>query len=159
MEKPPKKKMKYSKWLNYIARQSVKNASMGKPEDGKSNFFSEGIFLYRGFSLLQSEHPLFCIFLDWFSKYFLLKLKLFRHNTYYNRNLLEIPKKIGKKVGIHFYENILSEKNLPLICWRRRFEHYCLPRWHFRHFLEMGCSYCFRIYSCLLEVSLNMEQS
>ena len=25
------------------------------------------------------------------------------------------PPKIGKKVGIHFYENVLSEKNLPLI--------------------------------------------
>ena len=25
---------------------------------GKSKFFSEGMFLYRGFSLLQSEHPL-----------------------------------------------------------------------------------------------------
>ena len=27
---------------------------------------------------------------------------------------LEIPPKNGKKVGIHFYENILSEINLPL---------------------------------------------
>jgi len=27
---------------------------------------------------------------------------------------LEMLKKIGKKVGIHFYENVLSEKNLPL---------------------------------------------
>ena len=27
---------------------------------------------------------------------------------------LEIPQKIGKKVGIHFYENILSEIDLPL---------------------------------------------
>ena len=25
-----------------------------------------------------------------------------------------MPQKIGKKVGIHFYENILSEINLPL---------------------------------------------
>ena len=28
---------------------------------------------------------------------------------------LEIPPKIGKKVSIHFYENILSEVNLPLM--------------------------------------------
>ena len=28
---------------------------------------------------------------------------------------LEIPSKIGKKVGFHFYENILSETNLPLV--------------------------------------------
>ena len=28
---------------------------------------------------------------------------------------LEIPPKTGKKVGIHFYENILSQINLPLI--------------------------------------------
>ena len=27
---------------------------------------------------------------------------------------LEIPQKIDNKVGIHFYENILSEINLPL---------------------------------------------
>ena len=26
---------------------------------------------------------------------------------------LEIPPKIGKKVGIHFYKNIPSETNLP----------------------------------------------
>ena len=27
---------------------------------------------------------------------------------------LEMPQKVGKKVGIHFYENVLSEMNLPL---------------------------------------------
>ena len=27
---------------------------------------------------------------------------------------LEMPPKIGKKVGFHFYKNILSEINLPL---------------------------------------------
>ena len=27
---------------------------------------------------------------------------------------LEMPPKNGKKVGIHFYENVLSEMNLPL---------------------------------------------
>ena len=26
-----------------------------------------------------------------------------------------MPKKIGKKVGIHFYENVLSEIDLPLL--------------------------------------------
>ena len=80
-----------------------------------SKFFSEGMFSYRRFSLLQSEHPLFCIFPDYFSKYLLLKLKLFRHNTDYNKNLLRNSPKIAKKVCIHFYENILSEINWPLI--------------------------------------------
>ena len=67
----------------------------------KSKFFSEGIFLYRGFSLLQSEHPLFFIFLDYFSKEFLLKLRLFRHNIYYNRD---------------FWSRV-SKRSLKLICW------------------------------------------
>ena len=26
-----------------------------------------------------------------------------------------MPQKVGKKVGIHFYENVLSEINLPLM--------------------------------------------
>ena len=26
-----------------------------------------------------------------------------------------MPQKVGKKVGIHFYDNVLSEINLPLI--------------------------------------------
>ena len=29
-------------------------------------------------------------------------------------NYLEMPQKDGKKVGVHFYKNILSEMNLPL---------------------------------------------
>ena len=33
---------------------------------------------------------------------------------------LKIPPKIGKKVDIHFYENILSEINLPLKSKRLR---------------------------------------
>jgi len=32
----------------------------------KSKCFSEGMFLHGGFSLLQSEYPLCCIFLDYF---------------------------------------------------------------------------------------------
>ena len=44
----------------------------------------------------------------------MLKLKLFRYNSYYNKNLLTNSPQIGKKVGIHFYENILSEIDLPL---------------------------------------------
>ena len=45
---------------------------------GKSNFFSERMFLYGGFSLLQSEHPLFfCISLDFFSEYFFFKVEAF----------------------------------------------------------------------------------
>jgi len=79
-----------------------------------SKFFSEGTFLCRRYSILQSKHPLFLHFLDYFSKCFLLQLKLLRHNSYCNRSLLEIPPKIGKNVGIHFYRNILSEINLPL---------------------------------------------
>ena len=64
----------------------------------KSKFFSEGIFSYRGFSLLKSEHQLFLHFPELFSKYFLLKLKLFRHNPYYNKNLLRIfPLELAKK--------------------------------------------------------------
>ena len=68
----------------------------------KVNFF-EGIFLPRGFSLLQSEHPLlqsehpllqsehpllqsehplFLYFPELISKYFLFKLNLFKHNSY-----------------------------------------------------------------------------
>ena len=47
------------------------------------------MFLQRGFSLLQSEHPLFCFFLAFFSKYFLFKLKLLRHNSYNIKNLLK----------------------------------------------------------------------
>ena len=64
----------------------------------KSKFFSERMFSYRGFSLLHGEHLLFCIFLDHFPKYFLLKLKLFGHNSYYNKNLLRnSPKKWQKR--------------------------------------------------------------
>ena len=42
-----------------------------------SKFFSEGMFSYRRFSLLQSEYPLFCIFLDFFFKIFFVKVKAF----------------------------------------------------------------------------------
>ena len=85
----------------------------------KVNFFSEGMFLYKEFSLLQSKHPLFCIFLDYFSRHFLLRLMLLRHNSYHCnvKVYLEITQKIGKKVGIHFWENILSEINLPLLTY------------------------------------------
>ena len=68
------------------------------------------MFLYRGFSLLQSEHPLFLHFPRLFFKIFCVKVEATTIEFY-----LEIPPKIGKKVGIHFYENILSEMNLPLI--------------------------------------------
>ena len=43
----------------------------------KSKFFSEGMFLYRGFSLLQSEHPLFLHFPGLFFKMFFVKVEAF----------------------------------------------------------------------------------
>ena len=43
-----------------------------------------------------------CIFLDYFSKYFSLKLKLFRHNSHYNKNLRRNSPKNWQKSGIHF---------------------------------------------------------
>ena len=89
-------------------------ANLSKIQFNIKVIFSEGMSLHRGFSLLQSEHLLFLNFPGLFSKYFLLKFKLFRHNSYYNKNLLRNSHKIGKKVGIHFYKNILSEINLPL---------------------------------------------
>ena len=87
----------------------------------KSKFFSEWMFLCSGFSLLQSEHPLlqsehplFLHFPWLFFKIFFVKLKLFRHNSYYNKNLLRNSSKKWQKVGIHLYENILSEIDLTL---------------------------------------------
>ena len=41
----------------------------------------------------------FCIFLDFFSKYFLLNLKLFRHNSYYTKNLIRNSPKSWQKSG------------------------------------------------------------
>ena len=43
----------------------------------KSKFFSEGIFLYRGFSLLQSEHLLFLHFAGLFFKILFVKVEAF----------------------------------------------------------------------------------
>ena len=43
----------------------------------KSEFFSEGIFLHRGFSLSQSEHPLFLHFPGLFFKTFFDKVESF----------------------------------------------------------------------------------
>ena len=40
-------------------------------------FFSEGIFLYRGFSLLQSENQLFLHFPGLFFKIFFVKVEAF----------------------------------------------------------------------------------
>ena len=54
----------------------------------KSNFFSEGIFLYGVIHFYKVNIHFFCIFLNYFSKHFLLNLNLFRHNSYYNKNLL-----------------------------------------------------------------------
>ena len=57
------------------------------------------MFLYIGFSLLWSEHPLFLHFPRLFLKYFLLKLKLFWHNSYCNKNLLKNTPKNQQKSG------------------------------------------------------------
>ena len=77
------------------------------------------MFSYRGFSLLQSEHPLFLYFPGLFSKYFLLKLRVLDmiHTTI--KNYLETSPKIGKRVGIHFYENVVSEMKLLLLVTNR----------------------------------------
>ena len=72
------------------------------------------MFLYRGFSLLHSENPLILHFPGLLSKYFLSKLKLLDKIHSKMKIYLEIPPKNGIKVGIHFYENIPSEINLPL---------------------------------------------
>ena len=72
------------------------------------------MFLYTGYSLSQSENPLFLHFSTLFFKIVFLKLKLLRHNSCQKKIYSEIPPKIGKKGGIHFYENILSEMNLPI---------------------------------------------
>ena len=44
---------------------------------GKCEFFSVGMFLCRGFSLLQSEHPLFLHFPVIFFKIFFVKVEAF----------------------------------------------------------------------------------
>ena len=80
----------------------------------KVNSFQKGFFYIEGFHFYKVNIHFLKIFLDSFSNFFLLKLKLFRHNSYYNKYLFRSAPKIGKKVGIHFYENILSEINLPL---------------------------------------------
>ena len=43
----------------------------------KSKFFQMGFFLDRGFSLLQSEHPLFLYFPGHFFKIFFVKFEAF----------------------------------------------------------------------------------
>ena len=43
----------------------------------ESKFFSEGMFSYRGYSLLQSEHPHFLHFPGQFFKIFLVKIEAF----------------------------------------------------------------------------------
>ena len=48
----------------------------------KVNFFQKGCFYIEGFCFHIVNIHFFCIFLEYFSKYFLLKLKLFRHNSY-----------------------------------------------------------------------------
>ena len=56
----------------------------------------------------------FCILLDYFSNFSLLKLRLFKHNFYYNEDLSRNVPQNWQKVGIQFSENVLSEMNLPL---------------------------------------------
>ena len=80
----------------------------------KANFFQKGYFYIEG-SHFYKVNSLLCIFLDYFPKYFLLKLKLFRHHSHNNKYLFRNATKSWKKVGIHFYENILSEIILPIM--------------------------------------------
>ena len=44
------------------------------------NFFQEG-HIYSGYSLLQSQLPFFCTFLNYFLKFLFLKLRLFGHRV------------------------------------------------------------------------------
>ena len=65
---------------------------------GKSNFFSKGMFLYRGFSLLKSEHPLFLHFPRSFFKAFFVEVEAFQ--TYFILQLKftqKFPQKLAKK--------------------------------------------------------------
>ena len=80
----------------------------------KVNFFQKEFFCFGGFHFYKVNIHYFCILLKFFSKYFLWKLKPFRQDSYYNKNLLRNYPKNWQKVGIHFYENILCEINLPL---------------------------------------------
>ena len=68
----------------------------------------------KGSNFYKVNIHFFCTFLDFLAIYFLLKLKLFRHIHTRMNIYLEMPPKIGKKVGIHFYENTPFEINLPL---------------------------------------------
>ena len=43
----------------------------------QNTIFSGGMFSYRGFSLLRSDHPLFLHFPGFFSKYFFVKVEAF----------------------------------------------------------------------------------
>ena len=68
----------------------------------KVNFFQKGCFCIEGFHFYKVNIHFFCIFLDFFSKYFLLKLKLFRHNLYCNKNLLRNSSKNWQKMRYSF---------------------------------------------------------
>ena len=82
----------------------------------KSKFFSEWMFLCSGFSLLQSEHPLlqsehpllqsehplFWHFPGLFFLIFLLKLKIFKHNSCYNKYFYRNAPKNWQKNGYLF---------------------------------------------------------
>ena len=67
---------------------------------GKSKYFSEGMILYRGFSLLKSEHPLFLHFPGLFFKMFSIKVEAFRHNLYWNEYLFRNAPKSWQKSGL-----------------------------------------------------------
>ena len=65
----------------------------------KLNFFHRGFFYIEGFHFYKVNIHFFCIFLDYFSNYFLLKLKLFRHNSYYNKYSFRNAPKYWQKSG------------------------------------------------------------
>ena len=65
----------------------------------KSIFFQKGCFHVDGFPFYKMNIHFFCIFLYYLSKHFLLKLKLFKCNSYYNKNLLRNSPQNWQKRG------------------------------------------------------------
>ena len=69
----------------------------------KSNHFSEGMFLYReGSHFYKVNIHFFAFSFTIFQNIFLLKLKLFRHDSYYNKNLFRNFPKNWQKSGFSF---------------------------------------------------------
>ena len=94
----------------------------------KVNFFRRNVFIKRVFTFTKWISTFFAFSWIYFQNLFFCKSWSFLviiHTTI--KIYLEISPKTGKKLGIHFYENILSEMNLPLPpakrnCWQRSWE-------------------------------------